>query len=118
MKDIKYVLAYLIPLSAWIGLEYRGFWVWATLIFTFGLVPLIDAIIPASTRNVPAEEEENRSKIFFFDLLLYACAPISFYLLFVYFQTLKNTGSYFVRNPGINRGFRYCSGFYGYQCGT
>ena len=90
MKDVKYVLAYLIPLSAWIGLEYRGFWVWGTLIFTFGIVPVIDAILPASTRNVPEEEEESRSKIFFFDLLLYACAPISFYLLFVYFQTLKN----------------------------
>ena len=94
MKDIKYVLAYLIPLSAWIGLEYRSFWVWATLIFTFGIVPVIDAVLPASTRNVPVEEEESRSKIFFFDLLLYACAPISFYLLFVYFQTLKNAASY------------------------
>ena len=104
MKDIKYVLAYLIPLSAWIGLEYRGFWVWGTLIFTFGIVPVIDAVLPASTRNVPVEVEESRSKIFFFDLLLYACAPISFYLLFVYFQTVKNTALTFSETLGLTIG--------------
>ncbi len=104
MKDIKYVLAYLIPLSAWIGLEYQGFWVWATLIFTFGIVPVIDAVLPASTRNVPVEVEESRSKIFFFDLLLYACAPISFYLLFVYFQTLKNADLTLSETLGLTTG--------------
>lgn len=104
MKDIKYVLAYLIPLSAWIGLEYRGFWVWGTLIFTFGIVPVIDALFPASTQNVPVEVEESRSKIFFFDLLLYACAPISFYLLFVYFQTVKNTALTFSETLGLTIG--------------
>ncbi|MDZ7615053.1 MAG: hypothetical protein U5K51_16175 [Flavobacteriaceae bacterium] len=65
MRDLKYLLAYLIPLSAWIGIEYRGFWVWAAFILTFGIVPVLDAVLPASTRNVPAEEEEKRSNRFF-----------------------------------------------------
>jgi alkane 1-monooxygenase len=89
MRDLKYLLAYLIPLSAWMGIEYRGFWVWSAFILTFGIVPVLDAVLPASTRNVPAEEEEKRSALVFFDLLLYACAPISFFLLFLYFQTIN-----------------------------
>jgi alkane 1-monooxygenase len=74
------------------------------LIFTFGIVPVIDALLPASTQNVPAEEEESRSKIFFFDLLLYACAPISFYLLFVYFQTINNADLTLAETLGLTTG--------------
>jgi hypothetical protein len=44
MKDLKYLLAYSIPLSAWLALQWQGWWSWATVILAFGIFPLLDAI--------------------------------------------------------------------------
>ncbi len=89
MKDIKYLLAYLIPLAAWLAIALQGAWTWVTVLIAFGIIPVLDALLPASTANVPAEEEDSRSKQVFFDLLLYACAPICFVLTYLYLDTVK-----------------------------
>ena len=89
MKDLKYIAAYLMPLSSWFALQYLGNWSWATLVFAFGILPILDALWPMSTANVPPEEEAPRLQRRFFDWLLYVNVPIVFGLLFVYFQTLK-----------------------------
>jgi alkane 1-monooxygenase len=89
MKDLKYILAYIIPFSGWLALDNRGDWSWATVILAFGIIPILDAIIPASERNVPIEEEENCSKKVFFDLLLFICAPICLFLTYYYLYTVQ-----------------------------
>ena len=78
MRDLKYLLAYLVPLSAIFGLAWQGIWTWATVILVFGLLPLIELFTPKSTQNVPADLEDQRSKRFFFDVLLYVNAPLLF----------------------------------------
>jgi alkane 1-monooxygenase len=90
MKDLKYLLAYLIPLAGWLAIELQGAWTWVTVLIAFGIIPVLDAVLPASTANVPAEEEENRSKRLFFDLLLFLCAPICFVLTYLYLDAVKN----------------------------
>jgi alkane 1-monooxygenase len=60
----------------------------------FVLIPILDALLPASTKNIPAEEEAKRSHLLFFDLLLYASAPICFFLTWFYFHRITTT------NPG------------------
>ncbi len=91
MKDLKYLLAYLIPLSGGLALAYQGVWSWATLILAFIIIPIIDTFLPGTTQNVPEEMEESRAKNVFFDVLLLACAPICFALTFFYLYTLKTT---------------------------
>nr|MDQ3395663.1 alkane 1-monooxygenase [Bacteroidota bacterium] len=91
MKDLKYLLAYLIPLSGGLALAYQGVWSWATLILAFIIIPIIDTFLPGTTQNVPEEMEESRAKNIFFDILLLACAPICFVLTFFYLYTLKTT---------------------------
>jgi alkane 1-monooxygenase len=91
MKDTKYLLAYLFPLSAWAAMEFQGAWAWATPVLAFGILPVLDAMLPASTQNLTPEEEESRSKNLFFDLLLYACAPLCYVLVFFYFRTLQTS---------------------------
>lgn len=78
-KDFKYLLAYLVPFSALLSLYFRGPWAsWGTVALIFGLIPLLELVAPVSSENDPAETEPARSKILFFDWLLYLNAPILF----------------------------------------
>jgi alkane 1-monooxygenase len=89
MKDLKYLIAYCIPLSGWLAIQYKGPWAWATVILAFGIIPILDALLPASTENIPPDEEEGRSKIIFFDFLLLLCAPICFLITYTYLRTIQ-----------------------------
>ncbi|AFL86103.1 Fatty acid desaturase [Belliella baltica DSM 15883] len=91
MKDLKYLFAYSIPLSAYLALQWLGWWSWATVILAFVIFPVFDAVYPASSKNHSESEEKKRLSNRFFDLLLYICAPICFLLVFLYFQTINNT---------------------------
>ncbi|SIT04696.1 alkane 1-monooxygenase [Belliella pelovolcani] len=91
MKDLKYLLAYSIPLSAYIALLWQGWWSWATVILAFGIFPILDALYPASEENYTESEEKRRLSNKFFDYLLYICAPICLLLVFLYFQTISQS---------------------------
>lgn len=90
MKHLKYLLAYSIPLSAFLALQWQGWWSWATVILAFGIFPLLDALIPASTVNYTASEEKSRLSNRFYDMMLYICAPICFILVYFFFRTIQS----------------------------
>jgi alkane 1-monooxygenase len=90
MKDLKYLLAYIVPVCAWIGIEKLGFWVWLTPIVIFGVIPVLDMAFPLATDNITSETEFDRSKIFFFDILLYLCPFICYFIAYHYFEIIKN----------------------------
>lgn len=87
MKDLKYLIAYILPFTTLLGLFWLGAWAWATVILIFVILPIVELWTPESTLNVPEIQEDSRSKRQFFDLLLFANAPILFgvvgYFLFV-----------------------------------
>lgn len=94
MKDLKYLLAYLLPGAALLGLWQQGGWSWAALGLSFAAIPLLELWLPQSTANVPAQEEDSRARRRFFDWLLYLNAPLLFgivgwYLYVVQYQTLS-----------------------------
>lgn len=78
MRDFKYLLAYLVPLSAILGLAWQGIWTWATLVLVFGILPVVELFTPKSTQNTPTDLEDQRSSRLFFDVLLYVNAPLLF----------------------------------------
>ena len=90
MRDLKYLLAYLPPLLAYVGLYLQGPWVFGTLLFAFGLVPLLELFTPNSQANFSQEESSLRLSNRFFDLLLYLNVPIV-YGLVLYFLYVLNT---------------------------
>ena len=82
-RDLRYLVAYTLPLTAALGLALGGAATWLTLGYTFGLVPLLEwlrppnrALIPA---GVPAAAEARRHP--FFDGLLYLNVPLQYALL-------------------------------------
>ena len=57
MSDVKYFLAYSIPLSAIVGMEMGGVWSFTTVLYSFGFIPIWEAFLK------PNPEKLNEEKI-------------------------------------------------------
>jgi alkane 1-monooxygenase len=90
MKDLKYLLAYLLPLGAVRALDWQGLWSWAPVIMAFVAIPVIEQILPASVANFSDSEEESRSRTRFFDWLLYLNASLLFGIVIWYLYVISN----------------------------
>jgi alkane 1-monooxygenase len=93
MRDLKYLLAYLVPGVTMLSMAWLGHWAWSTVVLVFGFIPLLELIAPVSTENVAPEQEPSRSGRRFFDWLLYSNAAILYgvvgwYLYLISFESL------------------------------
>ncbi len=91
-KDLKYLIAYIAPLAAFLGIYLQGAWSFSAVYVAFGLIPALDALAPKSAYNYSPEEESARLSNRFFDLLLYLNIPILFGLIGYYFNTIAGGG--------------------------
>ena len=91
MRDSKYLLAYLGPISAVAGLYFGGVWSFGFVYLAFGILPLLELFLPQSTANFSDEQEDERTHTRYFDFLLYAHVPILYGILFYAFYKLAYT---------------------------
>ena len=90
MKDLKYLAAFSILAIAFLGLFLKGYWVWATPVYGFVCIPVLELIFPVDTDNLSPNEAENKLKRKVFDWLLYLNLPIFHGLLFYGLFTVSN----------------------------
>lgn len=81
MKSAKYLTAYIIPALCIFGLLKGGSAAYATVIFSFGLIPLLEQFLPQDTSNLQEEERDDRLARKVFDWLLYFNVPLVFGIL-------------------------------------
>ena len=112
-RDLRYLVAYTLPLTAAIGLWWGGAATWLTLAYTFGLVPLLEWLrAPAPpTPNAPAATEARRHA--FFDGLLYLNVPLQYALLAYFLHTLATRGFSGAETAGAVCGVGICCGALG-----
>ena len=79
---MKYLLAYSLPLIAFIGIYFGGFWTYSGVVFAFGILPVLELILPTDEKNHTEAEIENKLKNHFFDVLLYLNVFIVYGMLF------------------------------------
>lgn len=91
-KDLKYLLAYIIPAVVAHALYYKGIWSYNGITVAFVIVPILESFLTGTTKNLNDEEELNQNKKFLFDFLLILNAPILFFLLFWYFNSIQAGG--------------------------
>lgn len=75
-RDLKYLLAYLLPLSGYLGLYLGGWWSFGSIYVAFILLPVAEGILPARTDEHAPEEEAARAGRSLFDWLLYLNLPL------------------------------------------
>ena len=117
MKDFKYLLAYILPLSMVLALAWQGPWAWATVVLSFGILPLLELWTPQSTVNVPPSREDSRSKRRFFDVLLYLNLPVLYGLAGWYFYEIQNTPLSLAEIAGLTLGAGILVGAIGINVG-
>ncbi len=92
LKDSKYLLAYIAPLAAFLGIYYGGIWSLGAVYIAFGVIPLLELFIPYSKENLAPEVEDKKAVVVFFDILLYLNIPILYALILFYFFTIQAGG--------------------------
>lgn len=76
MRAPLYLLAYLVPLSAALGVGLGGWWLLVTPLFIFALTPALDTLIGLDEQNVRPEEEAARKADRLYDVLVRAWVPV------------------------------------------
>jgi alkane 1-monooxygenase len=86
MKSAKYFAAYLIPAIAIWSLFQDGLAAFAVVIFAFGLLPILEHLLPPQEANLSESDRKSYLSDRLFDWLLYFNVPIVFgtVLLFIY----------------------------------
>lgn len=86
-RDLKYLIAYLLPLAGYLGLYFGGAWAPGSFYVAFVVLPLLELSLPGTNKNHSPAEEPERAARPLFDYLLYLNLPILagavFYLLYV-----------------------------------
>ena len=93
MKDLKYLFAYTIPLSALVSFQSAGVACYTTVFYAFIILPLLDVVTGETKTNFSQEEAKIKKVNKVFDIMLYLNLPIIFSLLFLLFFNV-NENSY------------------------
>lgn len=89
IRDLKYLLAYLIPFSAFLALELRSVWSFSTVILAFLIIPVFELIFKPNPNLISSELQRDKSANVFFESILYLNIPILFILIFRTFTIIQ-----------------------------
>ena len=81
MKRLKYFLIFLLPITVGIAFESEGLFSFIPLLVFFGLVPLLELLIPKSWNTDEASETDLSQPDSFYNLLLYSLVPLQWVFL-------------------------------------
>ncbi len=81
MKDLKYLIAYTVPLSVVVSLYFKGVFSFTALAYVFVLIPFLEGIIPIKNDEFSDIDKQKRALNRFFDWLLYLNVPIVYSVL-------------------------------------
>lgn len=88
MKDLKYLIAYVIPACTILGLYFRGAWSFLTPFFAFVIVPLAEIMLPQNDQNLSKDQAIAKKNNPIFDVLLYLNIPLMFVIVSYYLWSI------------------------------
>ena len=88
MSKLKYLLVYTLPLITAFAFAYDGAWSWVTVIYAFGLLPILDHSFRPNPQNLTPQAAQSALSSWFYDLVLYLVPPVqiaftTYFILFV-----------------------------------
>ena len=89
-KDLKYLLAYIVPAIVAHALYYKGIWSYNGVTVSFIAIPILEAFFPGNKENLEKEAEQTQASKTFFNILLYLNVPMLLGILYWYFYSLAN----------------------------
>ncbi|KPM32260.1 alkane 1-monooxygenase [Croceitalea dokdonensis DOKDO 023] len=91
IQRLKYMFVYTIPLTVLFAFNLEGYWTFITLVVFFGLVPLLELLLPPDRANFDKKiaDDEKNQKVY--DYILYATLPIQIGFLIYFFYIIGET---------------------------
>ena len=89
MKDLKYLLSYTVPLSAYISFESTGIWTYSVF-YAFIILPILDVLAGESDANLERDSAAKKNLMWVFDSMLYANVPIVFGLMALFLVQVQS----------------------------
>ena len=83
VKSLKYLAAYTIPLSAYIGITMGGGWSYLTPVYAFLLIPLLEILLPEDEKNLDDSDRDAQGVSRIYDWMLYANIAIVYSLIWI-----------------------------------
>lgn len=90
LKGLLYTAGIFWLIVGWRAFHAHGWKTFLPIIITYSVLPLLENMIPESTKNLSEEEENSIANDSFFDFLIYLMVPIQFFLLFLYLQRISS----------------------------
>ncbi len=84
MNTFKYLAAYTIPLSAFLGLHLGGLWSFLTPAYAFVAIPLLELLLPQDPANLSVDSQETERVNPVYDLMLYVNIPLVYGLILMF----------------------------------
>ena len=101
MKDLKYLMAYSVPLSVIISFYFKGVASYTALAYVFVFIPLIESILPIKQKDLVYIDTNKRSLNRIFDWLLYLNVPIVYTILGYGFYNFSTVNLNTYENIGL-----------------
>lgn len=90
LSDLKYFMAYSIPLSAIVGIYMQGFWLLITPVYIYILIPVVEQLLTLFKLNKIETQRDKKSTHWLFDVMLYLNIPLVFLILIYALINIKN----------------------------
>ena len=91
MKDLKYLFAYTVPISAYIAFESTGIGCYTAVFYAFIILPFLDILTGETQANISKETVQSKKNKRIFDWMLYLNLPIVFGLLYLAFIKIQSS---------------------------
>ena len=89
MRKWTYLFVYLLPVTVYASFNLHGYYTFLPIVVFYGLVPLLELMLPANHKDPPNINERKESK--YFDIILYLAVPIQAFFLFYFLSKVSNT---------------------------
>lgn len=112
-EDTKYLVGYLVPLSAFVAIIHAGVLSFLTPIIGFVILPTLEIWFTGTDVNRDKENEQKAKASRFFDYMLYLNVPIQFALVILYLFRITGGGLATWEMIGITSSLGMCCGVLG-----
>ena len=89
LKRIKYLLVYLLPVTAYVSFTSNGILTYLPLILFFGFVPLLELFFKADDGNFDKETAKFEKEHKLYDYILYAAIPVQIGMLIFFLYAMQ-----------------------------
>lgn len=116
MHKLKYLLAFIVPITVYISFTSKGIWTFSPLIFAFVCVPIFELFFKADQSNFNALKTSKAKNDKFYAALLYITVPTQLFFCYLFFQVIQEPLTT-IELAGRISGFGVLCGIFGINVG-